>query len=365
MKILFENTDLFEADLRTKLRSAIEGQMVDLPKDKMYKIHLGFDEKLINDYTRIESFEIPENALPKYMRGVVLTNKDKLDALLSYQINTVIKEVEEYGILVSSGDITGSPFILMKNMEFSLEAYPEDESTTKIGVKKKNNMPKTIVIMPSLSGFANNINNFFEKYEKRRDDNLIKAFGDEKLYEKYNSILEKNVLYNIYEDFKKEYGDLWAVSRSHGKVLRKKFLDSVRIKAGFIADEFEKKEILQPLEFKLFLLYSIPVFKRTKVNRSVPKYIGYAKLLTNGRIIKVEYEANSKTYAIPQENFKNCFKEIEQENNNRKLLKSIRDLVEQTEQCCSEYGYVLEKSLVDNVIAFMDIKNMLKNARQA
>lgn len=85
MKIIFENTDLFEIDLRNKLINAIEDQMNDLLKDKYYKLHLGFNEAVIKDYTRIENFEIPEESLPKYQQGIVLSNEDKLYAILSYQ----------------------------------------------------------------------------------------------------------------------------------------------------------------------------------------------------------------------------------------------------------------------------------------
>lgn len=209
------------------------------------------------------------------------------------------------------------------------------------------------------------INNALEKYEKQREDELIQAFGAKTLYEKYNAILGKSNLYEIYAAFKKEYGDVWAFSRTYGKVLKTKFLDTVKIKAGLITDEVEKKNVLQPLEMDLTLLFDIPVYKNTRKNCTSHKYIGHAKLLTNGRIIKVEYEANNKAYAIPEENFEKCFIEVESKDENRKLVKNIRGLVETTEQCCLEYGYALEKNLVDNVMAFMDIKNILKNAGKA
>lgn len=156
MKIRFDNTDLFEIDLRNKLLNAIEDQMDNLLKDKIYKLHLNFNEELIKDHTRIENFKIPEESLPKYKQGIVLSNEDKLYAILSYQIDTVMKAVEEHGIVLRHCDITGSPFVPMSNMEFSLEEYNahDEEIRTKKGNIKKIKMPKVIGIMPSLTGFA-------------------------------------------------------------------------------------------------------------------------------------------------------------------------------------------------------------------
>ena len=42
MRKTYENTDLFEINLRNKLINAIEDQMHNLLKDKNYKLHLDF-----------------------------------------------------------------------------------------------------------------------------------------------------------------------------------------------------------------------------------------------------------------------------------------------------------------------------------
>jgi hypothetical protein len=123
--------------------------------------------------------------------------------------------------------------------------------------------------------------------------------------------------------------------------------------------------LFQPLEFKSVLTYEIPVYKKIKSNKSVHKYVGRIRLLTNGRIIKVKYEANSKAYLIPDEAFEECFVSATSNDSNNKLIKMIVDITNKTNESCKNYGYEIEIDIIKNVVSYMNIKGILKKAREA
>ena len=51
--------------------------------------------------------------------------------------------------------------------------------------------------------------------------------------------------------------------------------------------------------------------------------------------------------------------------NNKKLLNIIEELMNRVDEICQRFGYVLEKDIIHNVLGYMDIKNVLKKAREA
>lgn len=368
MKIILEDTDLFAPDLKIRLQHAITEQGSPAPeKQGYYTLQLHFSEASLLDLRRMDAFEIPQESLPKYQRGVKLSGKDKLSALLSYQLNEAVGVFESYGFPLIFCGVTGIPLMDPNRLEITLNPdtlyKPKPDEN---GRRTKRDKPiKVMSIMPSLSGFANTLLDAYQKEQQRKEQNLLKAFDDKAGYEKYAALLGKDALYEVYTSFVKDYGDLWTLPGIYNAELKTKFLDTVKVKAGLVEDSQAKAQILQPLAFKMVLIYAIPVHKKTKTGRAAGKYVGQVKLLTNGRVVKLEYEPHHKAYEIPNNLFEECLCSVEEKDDSNKLFQKIRTIVAQADNVCETAGYTLEQETVYNVLSFTDLKSMLKNARQA
>ncbi len=364
MKIIIEDTSLVDKELDNKIREKLKDTVQKLDKSKKYKMDLEFCEELIWCEFEIDSYEIPEEALPTYQRGKVLRVKDKMYELLDYRVDSAKNIVKEYGINLGSCNIQGTPFMELNKIELRLEE--EEDAELDNGSKRKKEKKITVsMIMPSLSGFYKNLIKVSEDIEKRRESELENAFDDKKEYDKYKSLIGKDDLYNILTDFKKTYGDNWMYSREYKTELKEKFIKTIEVKAGIICDKTLKETILKPLELKTVLIFEIPVYKMTKKTNGAKKSIGHISLLTNGKIINVKFQPHSKSYAIPDEIFKQCFVGVTSKEDNRKLLKMIEDLTNKVDEKCQSLGYKLEKDIMHNILAYLDIKNVLKKASEA
>ncbi len=364
MKIIIEDTSLVDKELNNKIREKLKDKVQKLDKSKKYRMDFEFCEDLIWCELEIDSYEIPEEALPPYKRGKVLKGKEKMYSLLSYRVDSAENIVKEYGINLGSCNITGTPIMELNKIELRLEE--EEDTELDNGSKRKKEKKITVsMIMPSLTGFYKNLMKVSEDIEKRRESELENAFDDKKEYDKYMSLVGKSELYNILTDFKKTYGDNWMYSREYKTELKEKFIKTIEVKAGIICDETLKETILKSLELKTVLIFEIPVYKMTKKTNGAKKSIGHISLLTNGKIINVKFQTHSKSYAIPDEIFEQCFVCVTAKEDNRKLLKIIEDLINKVDEKCQSFGYKLEKEIIYNILVYMDLKNVLKKAREA
>jgi len=181
--------------------------------------------------------------------------------------------------------------------------------------------------MPSLTVFARNLYNVCEKLDKERDSVPEKAFDNKGLYEKYKVLVGKDEIYKIYNDFKSEYGDMWVNSKEHEDELIKKFQQTMKIKAGLITNEKTKSEVQKPLVIPAITIFELQVNKKTKTDSGTHKYVGQVSLMTNGKIIMIEYCAKGKNYDILDGNFDDCYIEVTEKYDNNKLVNNIRELV--------------------------------------
>lgn len=364
MKIIIKDTNLVDKELDRKIEEELKGKVQELDKNKKYTMDLEFCEDLIRCEFEIDSYEIPEEALPQYQRGKELKGKEKMYELLGYRIHSVENIVKEYGIKLGSCNIKGTPFMKLYEIKLCFEEEKDNELDNSCKRKKEKTITVS-TIMPSLSGFIENLKNASENIEKIIESELENAFDNKEEYDKYKSLVSKMELYNILTDFKKEYGDKWMYSREYKSELKEKFIKTIEIKSGIICDDILKESILEPLELKTVLIYEIPVYKMAKKNSRVHKCIAHIRLLTNGRIINAKFQPHSKSYEIPDENFQECYVGVTSNENNTKLLKMIENLINKVDEVCQNFGCELEKDIFHNVLLYMDIKNVIKKVREA
>lgn len=72
---------------------------------------LEFDEALIDWSGSLEAFFISDEKLPQYQRGKEVHGKDKMYAILSYQLKEAEEAIEHYGISINHASIEGNPFV--------------------------------------------------------------------------------------------------------------------------------------------------------------------------------------------------------------------------------------------------------------
>ena len=137
----------------------------------------------------------------------------------------------------------------------------------------------------------------------------------------------------------------------------------MKIKAGLINDEKTISEVIKPLVIPAKTIFELKVCKRTKTGNGIHKDIGQVSLMTNGKIIKVEYYARRKNYEIIDENFDDCYIEVNDRYDNFKLANSIRELVEMANTIFEKYGFTINQDTMDNILNFIDIKRLIKMAR--
>lgn len=360
MKTILENTSIFDYDLAEKVREALKTEIHNFDAALQYTYSLRFAEDLIYDGPRMEAFILPEQELPPYKRGKIITGKDKIYDVLSYQLHITQKEVESLGVNLYASDICGIPSVVLDNIEIELDKGKEREKSD-----KKSKELKVSSIMPSLTGFAMNLMKAYETIENQKHYKLESAFGNKKTYEKYKAVLDTDKMYAIYESFQEQYGVNWTYSKNYQEPLREKFIKHIEIQAGIIEETADMKAIQAPLILAEKFIYEIPVYKMTQTKRKEHKYAGYIKILTNGKIVRVKYEGNAREIKELPEKLKACYFGVTEKDNNNKLINLMGKLIDETERTCKDCGYSLEREGFNNILSCLDLRKVLNRAREA
>ena len=399
VKISIKNTSLFDPDLKETLLSACEEPLGSLERETVYSLRLSFDERQIYDKLRVEHFQIPEEALPRYLRGQLLSGKEKVYQLLSYQLNLAIEYLEKEDILLNNCQITGVMDLAPDILEFTLtpmeepalqpepasksESVLRSKSTSKQRQlrdekctgkdagkrKKKEKQIKVISIMPSMTSFMMNLASLGQQREKE----LIRAVGSAERYKKYESLLGFTRLEEKYRMFKAEYGSIDSFNRSETELLQKKFLEQLeeecrKVKANLKGNSFSDESAEETpednaKEENLFLIAGMQVYKLTKAGRRGRVCVGCVDLMSNGRVLRLVCRTTGKA-KISQELFEPYTIREETKRTNSDLLQSIRQMTAQADAALREAGFTMETEVIDRLLKFMDLKGVLRNMRK-
>lgn len=357
MKILLENTDLFDDELVDKILVALGPELKDWDISMRCRLSFKFNEGLIN-YYEMKNFIIPNDRLPKYDRGKNLTGEDKIYAVLKCQLNIVEEQIESFGIKICYSEICGSPYINIDNI--SIEIH-EEELKNPDG--KKSPSGKVSNIMPSETSFIENANNAAISLNKTIDSYLIKAFGDKDMYLKYLLLSDKMKLYKVYTDFKNQYGDNWTSSKAYIDMLRDKFIDTVKVECRIIEKPEEVKKIRKPIKIPEKIIFEIPISKKTK-SSTQNKIIGYIKILTDGTIVKAKCSGNFNNSDSISIELEELYFKASEKLTNSILKNEMTKLIDNIGAGCNKYGYVLNLDIFNNTFIYLDLKSIMRNARK-
>lgn len=217
MEFIIKGTDIFDEEVGEKFSQAIQSSEDKIKKDKVYKFIVSFHVNLLND-SRFEEFNLPVPS--KKNTG---TKKDKIYDVLSFQLNKLVKILEENDIEAYSTIIQGDKLEEVVNI-LKIELV-EDESPEKTysGKGKKNKRPKVSSIIPSLPFTTSNVTNFASERITKIFNELMNIIKNKKIMSEILDIDETDDESILFKAFANQYGELWLTTSEKEKELLNQF----------------------------------------------------------------------------------------------------------------------------------------------
>ncbi|HIR04719.1 MAG TPA: hypothetical protein IAB28_01950 [Candidatus Copromonas faecavium] len=422
MKIEAGQTGIFDLELKQKLFRELEPRLQELDRTKIYDISLFFDESSIHDSEKIKEFPLPEDKRPERFQKMAMSEKDKLYEILSCQLSATGDLLEEQGLMLNGCSIIGVYLEDTKSVELELKCKDRPVPDWDVGKRGRKGQKtqqekpmKIYSIMPSLAGFGRNL----MELAKRRREGLVRAFGSETLLSQYEEFLGPERLLAIYEEFRKEYGDISFELASDTPALRKRFLAWVKEEArkeeagkerdgrkeagreetgkqevgkagirkgGSGKEEAGKAGIRKEgaeseredgtgtgagagrgtagdTEKPLASLCTFPVYKRKKSGERGKQRAGQIELVTDGNLVKIHCLLTGRQQ-IPDLEFSDLICCGKDARGNGELLTMLKKLTEKANTRLTEAGLILDDSAISQVLSFMDLKGALRKIRR-
>ena len=403
MKITLSDTDIFTPNLKEQFLRELKPRLGELDLEKTYTLTLFFDEYCLLDREQMDAFVIPREALPRYLQDREMTGEEKRSQLLSYQLGEAAACLGELGIRSWLFNITGIVMADSPRLILTLEEgkpFSEETSSGRRRRKGTDTVPRVFSIMPSMRGFEKNLAGLAERWT----DELVQAFGSKKLYEQYEKVLGWGKLREILSRFRQEYGSGFFGLPEEKRKLQAEFLRMVREATeekngagpeagdgGRTADGGEKSADggrtadagvgndggekgaaktgtpavgqTSGKREKRVTICRMPVSARTKTGRKSRRQAGWVLLETDGRGLWLTWE--KKTPRETAVAFPEVSGDIgETAKSSQAILAEIRRLTGQAKEMLTGQGYVLETDPVDQILAFTDLKEMMKKIRR-
>ncbi len=421
MKITLSDTDIFTPNLKEQFLRELKPRLGELDLEKTYTLTLFFDEYCLLDREQMDAFVIPREALPRYLQDREMTGEEKRSQLLSYQLGEAAACLGELGIRSWLFNITGIVMADSPRLILTLEEgkpFSEETSSGRRRRKGTDTVPRVFSIMPSMRGFEKNLAGLAERWT----DELVQAFGSKKLYEQYEKILGWGKLREILTRFRQEYGRGFFGLPEEKRKLQAEFLRMVREAAeekngagpeagdgGRTADGGEKTADggraadagvgndggekgtaktgtpavgqTSGKREKRVTICRMPVSAKTKTGRKSRRQAGWVLLETDGRGLWLTWEKKTprETAVTLPEGYGDADGRGDLEGrgalegsgnigetakSSQAILAEIRRLTGQAKEMLTGQGYVLETDPVDQILAFTDLKEMMKKIRR-
>ena len=408
MKITLSDTDIFTPNLKEQFLWELKPRLGELDLEKTYTLTLFFDEYCLLDREQMDAFVIPREALPRYLQDREMTGEEKRSQLLSYQLGEAAACLGELGIRSWLFNITGIVMADSPRLILTLEEgkpFSEETSSGRRRRKGTDTVPRVFSIMPSMRGFEKNLAGLAERWT----DELVQAFGSKKLYEQYEKVLGWGKLREILSRFRQEYGSGFFGLPEEKRRLQAEFLRMVKeaaeeksgagpeagdggrtADAGVGNDGGEKGAAktgtpavgqTSGKREKRVTICRMPVSARTKTGRKSRRQAGWVLLETDGRGLWFRWEkktpretavtfpegygdANGRGNLEGRGALEGSGNIGETAKSSQAILAEIRRLTGQAKEMLTGQGYVLETDPVDQILAFTDLKEMMKKIRR-
>ena len=408
MKITLSETDIFTPNLKEQFFRELKPRLGELDLEKTYTLTLFFDEYCLLDREQMDAFVIPREALPRYLQDREMTGEEKRSQLLSYQLGEAAACLGELGIRSWLFNITGIVMADSPRLILTLEEgkpFSEETSSGRRRRKGTDTVPRVFSIMPSMRGFEKNLAGLAERWT----DELVQAFGSKKLYEQYEKILGWGKLREILTRFRQEYGRGFFGLPEEKRKLQAEFLrmvkeaaeeksgagpeagDGGRAAAAGVGNDGREKDTAKTetpavgqtsgKREKRVTICRMPVSAKTKTGRKSRRQAGWVLLETDGRGLWLTWEKKTpgETAVTLPEGYGDADGRGDLEGrgalegsgnigetakSSQAILAEIRRLTGQAKEMLTGQGYVLETDPVDQILAFTDLKEMMKKIRR-
>lgn len=234
MKFTLENTDIFDFKLSNRVKQYIVAANEKPNAEYWHKLNIIFPVKLIHDY-RINTYQFPDDIeLPEYKKKQN-SWEDRLDNLLSQQIDEVIKVLSQNGIEISDASIIGRNKI--KASSIRIEILADNKIQYKKG-KKVSNI-KAVSIISDEEAVKNNVTKVASQQINKIYSDFRDVIVSPILFSKILNIEPTKDEEKLWKTFVKQYGDLWLCTEER----KNKLLNKLEKRLKLIAAEYEMDSV--------------------------------------------------------------------------------------------------------------------------
>ena len=428
MKITLSDTDIFTPNLKEQFFRELKPRLGELDLEKTYTLTLFFDEYCLLDREQMDAFVIPREALPRYLQDREMTGEEKRSQLLSYQLGEAAACLGELGIRSWLFNITGIVMADSPRLILTLEEgkpFSEETSSGRRRRKGTDTVPRVFSIMPSMRGFEKNLAGLAERWtdelvqafgSKKLYEQYEKVLGWGKLREILSRFRQEygSGFFGLPEEKRKLQAEFLRMVREAaegkngagpeagdgGRIVGcgekaadggEKTADGGRAADAGVENDGGEEDTAKTetpavgqtsgKREKRVTICWMPVSAKTKTGRKSRRQAGWVLLETDGRGLWLTWEKKTPretAVALPEgygdadgrgdlegrgalEGSGNIG---ETAKSSQAILAEIRRLTGQAKEMLTGQGYVLETDPVDQILAFTDLKEMMKKIRR-
>ena len=428
MKITLSDTDIFTPNLKEQFFRELKPRLGELDLEKTYTLTLFFDEYCLLDREQMDAFVIPREALPRYLQDREMTGEEKRSQLLSYQLGEAAACLGELGIRSWLFNITGIVMADSPRLILTLEEgkpFSEETSSGRRRRKGTDTVPRVFSIMPSMRGFEKNLAGLAERWtdelvqafgSKKLYEQYEKVLGWGKLREILSRFRQEygSGFFGLPEEKRKLQAEFLRMVREAaegkngagpeagdgGRIVGcgekaadggEKTADGGRAADAGVENDGGEEDTAKTetpavgqtsgKREKRVTICRMPVSARTKTGRKSRRQAGWVLLETDGRGLWLTWEKKTpgETAVTLPEGYGDADGRGDLEGrgalegsgnigetakSSQAILAEIRRLTGQAKEMLTGQGYVLETDPVDQILAFTDLKEMMKKIRR-
>ena len=428
MKITLSDTDIFTPNLKEQFFRELKPRLGELDLEKTYTLTLFFDEYCLLDREQMDAFVIPREALPRYLQDREMTGEEKRSQLLSYQLGEAAACLGELGIRSWLFNITGIVMADSPRLILTLEEgkpFSEETSSGRRRRKGTDTVPRVFSIMPSMRGFEKNLAGLAERWtdelvqafgSKKLYEQYEKVLGWGKLREILSRFRQEygRGFFGLPEEKRKLQAEFLRMVREAaegkngagpeagdgGRIVGcgekaadggEKTADGGRAADAGVENDGGEEDTAKTetpavgqtsgKREKRVTICRMPVSARTKTGRKSRRQAGWVLLQTEGRGLWLTWEKKTpgETAVTLPEGYGDADGRGDLEGrgalegsgnigetakSSQAILAEIRRLTGQAKEMLTGQGYVLETDPVDQILAFTDLKEMMKKIRR-
>ena len=428
MKITLSDTDIFTPNLKEQFLRELKPRLGELDLEKTYTLTLFFDEYCLLDREQMDAFVIPREALPRYLQDREMTGEEKRSQLLSYQLGEAAACLGELGIPPWLFNITGIVMADSPRLILTLEEgkpFSEETSSGRRRRKGTDTVPRVFSIMPSMRGFEKNLAGLAERWtdelvqafgSKKLYEQYEKILGWGKLREILTRFRQEygRGFFGLPEEKRKLQAEFLRMVREAaegkngagreggdgGRIVGwgekgaeggEKTADGGRAADAGVENDGGEEDTAKTetpavgqtsgKREKRVTICRMPVSAKTKTGRKSRRQAGWVLLETDGRGLWLTWEKKTpgETAVTLPEGYGDADGRGDLEGrgalegsgnigetakSSQAILAEIRRLTGQAKEMLTGQGYVLETDPVDQILAFTDLKEMMKKIRR-